>query len=166
MVTSNADYCRKGSESPETSRRSASSVGSKDSGDTPTDIGTTIRRKLARSATLRHPGSSSSSSATNGSATGSQNTSAVAPGVKGAEMSVCRDCKAMIDSIIKSSRCASGSTGAHALELTLGSRDSSATSSPGASSFGDGQSPSPSGVESARAALRHFRLELKPVYKT
>ena len=161
MVTSNADYCRKGSESPETSRRGASSGGSKDSGDTPTDIGTTIRRKLARSATLRHPGSSSG--ATNG-ATGSKNTSVAVAGVKGAEMSVCRDCRAMIVSIIKSSR--SSGAGAHALALTLGgavtSRDSSAASSPGATARGGDESH---GVASARAALRNFRLELKPVYK-
>ena len=84
--------------------------------------------------------------------------------MKGAEMSVCRDCRAMIVSIIKSSR--SSGAGAHALALTLGgavtSRDSSAASSPGATARGGDESH---GVASARAALRNFRLELKPVYK-
>ena len=70
----------------------------------------------------------------------------------------------MIVSIIKSSR--SSGAGVHALALTLGgavtSRDSSAASSPGATARGGDESH---GVASARAALRNFRLELKPVYK-
>ena len=157
--------------SPELARKSPALSNHSSNDENSLNIETKIRRKLARASTLRQsPGSNSS---------GSPNQRPSAVNIKGTEMSLCRDCKAMILDIIKSSRV---STGATALLNVLGggmnSRASSgtgspantlspaspATNSPGGGNFTRGGIGRFS-LDSSRMPQRNFRLDLKPVYK-
>lgn len=172
-------FTRTGSEpnSPELSR-TFSPPSSGASSDSKSSEGSKPRRKLARSATLRQP-----SGAATRDKTSSSSAATVAAGLKGSEMSVCRDCQAMIVSIIKSSRSDTGGVQAgggstrvapplsHTLSHTLGLAGSSGAGSPCSaasspcSTGSGGQQQQQQTLESARAALRHFRLDLKPVYR-
>ena len=118
-----------------------------------------LRRKVARSSTLRQ----------------SPSTRPTAVNIKGTEMSLCRDCKAMILDIIKSSRVSSGASallnvlgmnsGGSSPARTLSPASPASTmSSPGAGNFTRGGLGRFS-LDSSRMPQRNFRLDLKPVYK-